>query len=222
MDKRKQSAGTIRLVALLAAIMGASCLCHLHSQVKKESEVFLKTEDGRAWMEIVRDSEDLYLIGHVRNTVEAIADTLLISHELLGVYPNGLYTLDGTDGDTRYLFIFSEGRIFYYDKAVVFVAGKDGSARRGLFRVNDVGMDEVGVMWWDARVDACEGYPPDLKGYPDCDRDGIRFDASSKRLYVPIMDYHGDDSEFSGCPIYTGRFNVLEFDGKEFVYIGDD
>ena len=88
--------------------------------------------------------------------------------------------------------------------------------------MNDVGMDEVGVMWWDARVDACEGYPPDLKGYPDCDRDGIRFDASSKRLYVPIMDYHGEDSEFTGCPIYTGHFNVLEFDGQEFVYIGDD
>ena len=36
------------------------------------------------------------------------------------------------------------------------------------------------------------------------------------------MDLFGEDSEFSGCPIYTGRFNVLEFDGKEFVYIGDD
>ncbi len=32
MDKRKQSNGTIRLVTLLAAVMGASCLCNSYSQ----------------------------------------------------------------------------------------------------------------------------------------------------------------------------------------------
>lgn len=222
MNKRKQIAGTIRLAVLLTAILGASCLCRSQSRAAKESEVYCKTEDGRAWMEIVRDSDDYYLIGHIRNTVESIADTLLYSHEMMGTYVKGLYALDAEDGSTRYLFIYSKGRIFFYDEAVVYIAGKDGTVRRGLFRVNDTHMEDVGVMWWDARVDACEGFPPDLVGYPDCDRDGIRFDSATRRLYVPVMDDFGPESEFSGCPIYTGHFSVLEFDGLEFVYIGDD
>lgn len=35
------------------------------------------------------------------------------------------------------------------------------------------------------------------------------------------MDYH-EDGQFSGCPIYTGRYSMLEFDGNEFVYLGDE
>ena len=222
MNKRKQSTGTIRLVALLAAIVGASCLFNSHARASRESEIYFKTEDGRAWMELVRDSDDYYLVGHVRNTMESIADTLLYSHEMMGVYLKGLYTVDAVDGSTRYLFIYAKGRIFFYDEAAVYVAGKDGSVRRGLFRVNDTLMEEVDVMWWDARVDASEGYPPELDGYPDLHRDGIRYDPATRRLYVPVMDDFGPESEFSGCPIYTGHFSILEFDGMEFVYIGDD
>jgi hypothetical protein len=39
---------------------------------------------------------------------------------------------------------------------------------------------------------------------------------------VPVMGASRPESEFSGCPIYTGHFNVLEFDGLEFVFFGDD
>ena len=191
-----------------------------HSLTIKDREIHCLTEDGRAWMEVVRDSDDLFLIGHVRNTVDTVADTLALGHELLGVNPKGIFAVDGTDGDTRFLFIYSRGSIFYWDEAVIYVAGKDGSVRRGSFRVEDTRPDEVDVMWWDPRVDACEGYPHDLEGYPDPGKHGIRFDPASKKLYVPVMDYHADD-EFSGCPIYTGRYCILEFDGREFVYIGE-
>lgn len=206
----KMHNGTLRLIALLAAVMAVSC------PGKSQSAV-----NGRAWMEVTRDGEDLFLLGHVRNTVDTVADTLARGHEMLGVNPMGVYAIDGTDGDTRYLFIYSRGNIFYWDEAVIYIAGKDGSVRRGVFRVEDTRPDEVDVMWWDPRVDACEGFPPDLEGYPDPAKHGIRFDAASKRLYVPVMDYHEDD-EFEGCPIYTGRYSILEFNGSEFVYIGDE
>jgi hypothetical protein len=188
----------------------------------KDGEIHCKTKDGYAWMEVIKDSEDYYLIGHVRNTVDSVADTLALGHELLRVNPKWIYVLEGVDGDTRYLFIYSRGNIFFWDVAVVYIAGKDGSVRRGVFQVEDTTPDEVDVMWWDARVDACGSYPPDLEGYPDFDRDGMRFDPASLRLYVPVMDYFGNDSEFSGSPIYTGHFSVVEFDGRDFVYIGDN
>lgn len=206
----------------LSAVLLTAWLCDLYACKTMDGDIHCMTPDGRAWMEVARDGEDLYLIGHVRNTVDTVADTLSLGHEMLGVNPKGIYAIDGTDGDTRYLFIYSRGNIFFWDVALIYVAGKDGSVRRGVFKVEDTTPDEVDVMWWDARVDACEGYPPELEGYPDFDRDGIRFDPATRRLYVPVMDYYGDESEFSGCPIYTGHFSIVEFDGCDFVYIGDE
>ena len=222
MNKRKQSAGTIRLAALLAAYLGASSLCHSQSFASRESEVYCKTEDGRAWMEVVKDGEAYFLVGHVRNTVDTVADTLALGHEMLRVNPKEIYAMDGADGDVRYLFIYSRGNIFFWDEALVYVAGKDGTVHRGVFQVDGESQDEVDVMWWDARVDASNGYPPELEDYPDFDKHGIRFDPGLKRLYVPVMDFFDSDSEFSGCPIYTGRYSLLDFDGHEFVYIGDE
>ena len=209
-------------ILLLVAILAATCLCESHSLFRKASEVHCMTEDGRAWMEVVRDSDDYYLIGHVRNTADTISDTLALGHEMLRVNPKGVYAIDGKDGDTRYLFIYSRGNIFFWDEAVVYVAGKDGTVRRGVFQVDGSTQDEVDVMWWDARVDACKGYPPELVDYPDFEKHGIRFDPEGKRLYVPVMDSYGPESEFSGCPIYTGHYSIVEFDGREFVYIGDE
>lgn len=209
-------------ILLLVAILAATCLCESHSLFKNVGEVHCMTEDGRAWMEVVRDSDDYYLIGHVRNTADTISDTLALGHEMLRVNPKGVYAIDGKDGDTRYLFIYSRGNIFFWDEAVVYVAGKDGTVRRGVFQVDGSTQDEVDVMWWDARVDACKGYPPELVDYPDFEKHGIRFDPEVKRLYVPVMDSYGPESEFSGCPIYTGHYSIVEFDGREFVYIGDE
>lgn len=212
----------VRLVFVFAVFLSMACLGMSRSHVMKDGEVYCMTDDGRAWMEVVKDSDYHYLIGHVRNTVDSVADTLALGHEMLRVNPKWIYALDGTDGDTRFLFIYSRGNIFYWDEAILYVAGRDGSVRRGVFQVEDMTLDEVDVMWWDARIDACESFPPDLKGYPDFDRDGIRFYPATRRLYVPIMDYFENDSEFSGSPIYTGHFSIMEFDGRDFVYIGDD
>ena len=212
----------LRLIFVLAVFLSMACLCKSHSHVMKDGEIHCKTKDGHAWMEVIKDSDDYYLIGHVRNTVDSVADTLALGHEMLRVNPKWIYTLDGADGDTRYLFIYSRGNIFFWDVAVVYIAGKDGAIRRGVFRVEDTTPDEVDVMWWDARIDACESFPPDLEGYPDFYRDGIRFDPAAQMLYVPVMDYYGNDSEFSGCPIYTRHFSIVKFDGRDFVYIGDE
>lgn len=218
MKKQKE---TCRLAALMAFYFSVICLGGSCSRFIYDGESYFFTEDISAWMEVADNSENLCLIAHVRNTVDAVADTLALGHEMLGVYPKGVYAVDGTDGDTRLLFIYSRGNIFFWDGAVVYVAGKDGPVRRGGFQVENTHPDEVDVMWWDPRVDACNGFPPDLDGFPDNDKHGIRFDPASKRLYVPVMDYHEDD-EFDGCPIYTGRYSVLEFNGNEFVYIGED
>ena len=212
---------TLRLIFFLIALF-ASCICKSQVHTMKEGETYCMTADGRSWMEVVKDGDDYFLVGHVRNTVDTVADTLSLGHEMLRVNPKGIYAIDGTDGDTRYLFIYSRGNIFFWDEAVVYVAGKDGTVRRGVFKVEETSPDEVDVMWWDARVDACKGYPPELVDYPDFEKHGIRFDPELKRLYVPIMDCHDSESEFSGCPIYTGHYSIVEFDGHEFVYIGDD
>ena len=88
--------------------------------------------------------------------------------------------------------------------------------------VLEEGRDSViSCMWYDQLVEASDGFP-----YEEVDenRFGIHYDRFTKRLYVPIMDGHDPGSEFANtsCLQYTGRYDVLQFNGKEFVVAGTD
>lgn len=79
----------------------------------------------------------------------------------------------------------------------------------------------ISCMWYDQLAEASNGFP-----YEEVDenRFGIHYDWFTKRLYVPIMDSHDPSSEYANtsCLQYTGRYNVLLFNGKDFVSAGKD
>ena len=39
---------------------------------------------------------------------------------------------------------------------------------------------------------------------------------------APIMEHHEKGSDYENCLRYTGRYDVLQFNGKEFVSAGTD
>lgn len=90
-----------------------------------------------------------------------------------------------------------------------------------LFQIENRMDSIVDCMWYDQLVAASDGFP-----YDEFDRYrfGIHYDRFTKRLYVPIMDSHDEGSEFANtnCLLYTGRFDVLQFKEKAFVYTGTD
>jgi hypothetical protein len=67
-------------------------------------------------------------------------------------------------------------------------------------------------------LEATEGFPFEEV---DENRFGIHYDPFTKRLYIPIID-HDKWETYDSCPRYSGRFNVLYFNGKEFVPAGTD
>ena len=73
-------------------------------------------------------------------------------------------------------------------------------------------------MWYDQVVEATEGFPFEEV---DENRFGIHYDEFTKRLYIPIM-VHEKWESYESCPRYSGRFDVLQFNGKEFVPAGTD
>jgi hypothetical protein len=76
-------------------------------------------------------------------------------------------------------------------------------------------------MWYDQPLEASGGFPFDEF---DENRFGLHYDWITERLYYPILENHDPDSEFANtsCLRYTGRFEVLQFNGKEFVPAADD
>jgi hypothetical protein len=79
----------------------------------------------------------------------------------------------------------------------------------------------ISCMWYDQLVAASNGFP-----FYEIDesRFGIYYDHFTQRLYIPIMANHDPGSEFANtsCLLYTGRYDVLLFNGKEFVPAGTD
>lgn len=177
------------------------------------------SEDSEVWMEV--DTVNSALLGYVRGADEVVVDTLTYYGPALEIYPKQAYSIDTTDGSTVYLFIYSQGHLLYYDEALTCTVDEHGLKPAALFSIENKEDSVVGCMWYDQLVAASDGFPFDE---PDENRFGIHYDRFSKRLYIPIMAPHDPDSEFANtsCMLYTGRFDVLQFNGREFVLAGED
>lgn len=174
------------------------------------------SDDGKARMDTTNNS----IVCRIETDNKVFVDTLLSCESGISVYPKYVYSLNGKEGCTIYLFIYSKGHLFCYDEAAVFAVKKDGEMERRQFIIKNEKDTKVGCMWWDQLVAASKGFPYDYEDSPDNERFGIHFVSSLRSLYIPIMVHHDSDAEFTNtsCLQYTGRFDVFRFNGTGFWY----
>ncbi|MBP5291174.1 MAG: hypothetical protein J6Y90_00960, partial [Lachnospiraceae bacterium] len=121
-----------------------------------------------------------------------------------------------------YLLTYSFGHLLYCDVAMTCIYTDDYHLQPvSLFSVDGQRDSVVTCMWYDQLLEASNGFPFDEF---DENRFGLHYDWFSQQIYYPILESHDADSEFanSSCSRYTGRFEVLQFNGREFVYAGTD
>ena len=175
------------------------------------------SEDGQVWME--DDTVHCALLGYMKVEGGTSVDTLTYYTPELELYPKQVHALNAEDGSRYYLFIYSRGHLLYLDEALFCVASSDGLKPYPLFTLDGRRDSVVCCMWYDQLVAASDGFPFDDL---DENRFGIHYDTSSKRLYVPIMEGFEEGSVFKGCLRYTARYEVLQFNGKDFEYADED
>ena len=164
------------------------------------------------------DTANYALIGCVSVAGGEIRDTLLHYDPTLELYPKQVYSI-GTPG---FLLIYSFGHLLYQDEAMTCTLDDNSHLRPvSLFSVEGKKDSVVTCLWYDQPLEASDGFPFDEF---DENRFGLHYDSYTKRLYYPILDNHDPDSEFANtsCLQYTGRFEVLQFNGKEFELTDDD
>ncbi len=158
------------------------------------------------------------LIGCVSVAGGEIRDTLLHYDPALEIYPKQVYTI----GIPVFLLTYSFGHLLYQDEAMTCTLDDNSHLRPvSLFSVEGKKDSVVTCMWYDQPLEASGGFPFDEF---DENRFGLHYDWMTNRLYYPILESHDLDSEFANtsCLRYTGRFEVLQFNGKEFVPAADD
>ena len=177
----------------------------------------IRSEDGKVWMEV--DTLNNVLIGYYEAGDYFFVDTLACDGPALEFYPKHVHSIEASDGSTVYLFIYSQGHLLFYDEAQTCIVDEHGLRPSTLFLYDGERDSKVGCMWYDQLVAASDGFPFEDE-YDD--RFGIHYDRPSKSLYIPIMEHHEKGSGYENCLRYTGRYEVLRFDGKDFVPADDD
>lgn len=176
-----------------------------------------RSEDGEVWMEV--DTINNALLGYIRAAGGPLVSTLMTYDPELEIYPKRVHSIDASEGSTVFLFIYSRGHLLYCDEALTCVIDEDGLKPAKLFSLEGQKDSVISCMWYDELVAASNGFP-----YEELDenRFGIHYDRFTKRLYYPILDNHEKGSGFENCQRYTGRYEVLSFNGREFVPAGTD
>lgn len=177
-----------------------------------------RSEDGEAWMEV--DTVNYAILSYISAAGGPLVNTLKHYDPALEAYPKRVHSI-ASAGSTVFLFIYSFGHLLYLDEAMTCTIDEDGLKPANLFAIEDKRDSVVSCMWYDQPLEACDGFPFDTF---DENRFGLHYDPFTKRLYYPILEGHDPDSEYANtsCLRYTGRFEVLQFNGKEFVLIDDD
>lgn len=176
-----------------------------------------RSEDGQVWMEV--DTVNNVLLGYVSAAGGPLISKLVDYEPELEIYPKRTHSIDAADGSKVYLFIYSRGHLLYCDEALTCVINENGLQPASLFPVEGHKDSIISCMWYDQQVAASDGFPFEEI---DDNRFGIHYDPFTKRLYLPIMEHHEQGSGYENCLRYTGRYDVLQFNGKEFVSAGTD
>lgn len=176
-----------------------------------------RSENSEVWMEV--DTVNHALLGYVRAAGGPLVDTLMRYEPKQEIYPKRVHSIDAAEGSTVFLFFYSRGHLLYCDEALTCVIGEEGLQPAMLFSLEGQKDSVISCMWYDQLVAASDGFP-----YFELDenRFGIHYDPFTKRIYLPIMENHEKGSGYENCLRYTGRYNVILFNGKEFVSAGTD
>lgn len=164
------------------------------------------------------DTVNYALIGCVSVAGGEIRDTLLHYDSALELYPKLVYTI----GTPLFLLTYSFGHLLYMDEAMTCTLDDNSHLRPvSLFSIEGKKDSVVTCMWYDQPLEASGGFPFDEF---DESRFGLHYDWATECLYYPFLENHDPDSEFANtsCLRYTGRFEVLQFNGEEFVHSGED
>lgn len=214
MKLMKNSFPTI-IIGLFSILLVFNC-CVAHTI--SSSDISCRSEDGKVWMEV--DTLHNALLGHVELDGVTSTHTLVIYGPEMENYPKSVHALGGKDKNV-YLLIYSYGHLLYLDEALACTIDKDGLKPASIFNLDGILDSVVSCMWYDQLVEASEGFPYDSL---DENRFGIHYDQYTKRLFIPILDNHDLGSEFANtsCLQYTGRFEILHYDGNTFVRDGTD
>lgn len=176
-----------------------------------------RSEDGEVWMEV--DTTSCSLLGYINAAGGPLADTLMHYDPELEIYPKHVHSISTEEGKTVFLLIYSRGHLLYYDEAMTYVIEERRLQPKMLFALEEKRDSAISCLWYDQLVEASNGFPFEEL---DENRFGIHYDCFTRRLYVPVMEHHEEESGFENCLRYTGRYDVLQFNGKEFVPVGED
>ena len=179
----------------------------------------IRSEDGLAWMEV--DTLHHALVGCYRASEGLCVDTLTRYEPQMEAYPKRVHSIVASDSSMVYLFIYSRGHLLHFDEAQTYVFDEYGFRPLTLFLYEYQWDCRVSCLWYDQLVAASDGFPFDDEE-EDIDRFGIHYDIPSRNLYIPVMEHHEKGSEFENCLRYTGRFDILHFDGEEFTLADKD
>lgn len=194
----------------------AQALVERHEENEPMLPAYLSHRNPEVNLEV--DTVNYALIGCVSVAGGEIRDTLLHYDPALEIYPKAVYTI----GIPVYLLTYSFGHLLYLDEAMTCTLDDNSHLRPvSLFSVEGRRDSVVTCMWYDQPLEASDGFPYDEF---DENRFGLHYDWFTQRLYYPILESHDPDSEFANtsCLRYTGRFEVLQFNGNEFVLTDDD
>lgn len=194
----------------------AQALVVRHEENEPRLPAYLSHRNPEVNLEV--DTLNCALIGCVSVAGGEIRDTLLHYDPALEIYPKLVYTI----GTSLYLLTYSFGHLLYQDEAMTCTLDDNSHLQPvSLFSIEGKKDSVVTCMWYDQPLEACDGFPFDEF---DEDRFGLHYDWMTNRLYYPILESHDRDSDFANtsCSRYTGRFEVLQFNGEEFVHSGED
>ena len=198
----------------------AQALVERHEENKPMLPAYLSHRNPDVNLEA--DTVNYALIGCVNAAGGDIRDTLLHYDPALEIYPKQVYSISAELDSPLYLLTYSFGHLLYRDEAMTCIYNDDHHLQPvPIFSVDDQKESVICCLWYDQPLEASDGFPFDEF---DKDRFGLHYDWVTKRLYYPIQESHDEDSEFANtsCLRYTGRFEVLQFNGKEFVLTNDD
>lgn len=198
----------------------AQALVERHEENKPMLPAYLSHRNPDVNLEA--DTVNYALIGCVNAAGGDIRDTLLHYDPALEIYPKQVYSISAELDSPLYLLTYSFGHLLYRDEAMTCIYNDDHHLQPvPIFSVDGQKDSVVCCLWYDQPLEASDGFPFDEF---DKDRFGLHYDWVTKRLYYPILESHDQDSEFANtsCLRYTGRFEVLQFNGKEFELTDDD
>lgn len=194
----------------------AQALVERHQENEPMLPAYLSHKNPEVDLEV--DTVNYALIGCVGVAGGEIRDTLLHYDPALEIYPKLVYTI----GSPVYLLTYSFGHLLYQDEVMTCTLDDNSHLRPvSLFSIEGKKDSVVTCTWYDQPLEASGGFPYDEF---DENRFGLHYNWFTKRLYYPILESHDPDSEFANtsCSRYTGRFEVLQFNGKEFIPAGTD